>query len=212
MLHHRQSIPSYNHLSPTESCASIYHGVFFRPISSKEDADIHHEHSKRTITFLLHVPMPGSLTTVPGPIFLVRPIPRLTDTDRTFTNQCSSSQAWLGLCNRRYGHSNPYPASDTLTDASVFAAGAGAYYFAKKEINKDRQAKIEQHRLKKQHNQTMEYGDPARDDNVGSPSQEASSDPAPTRHAPATEAERVGEKGKYEASTPFVSRKGDRFS
>ena len=55
-------------------------------------------------------------------------------------------------------------------------------------------------------------GSPARTDTAGSPSQESSSDPAPTRHAPATEAQRVLEKSKYESTTPFRSRKGDRFS
>ena len=55
-------------------------------------------------------------------------------------------------------------------------------------------------------------GGPARTDTAGSPSQEASSDPAPTRHAPTTEGERVFEKSKYESATPYRSRKGDRFS
>lgn len=55
-------------------------------------------------------------------------------------------------------------------------------------------------------------GTPARTDTVGSPSLETGNDPAPTRHAPATEAERVVEKSKYEASVPFRSPKGDRFS
>lgn len=48
-------------------------------------------------------------------------------------------------------------------------------------------------------------------DPVGSPSSEQY-DPAPTRHAPTTEKERVLEKSKYESSTPFRSKKGDRFS
>lgn len=55
-------------------------------------------------------------------------------------------------------------------------------------------------------------GSPARTDTAGSPSQESSSDPAPTRHAPATEGQRVVEKSKYESSVPFTSPKGDRFS
>lgn len=55
-------------------------------------------------------------------------------------------------------------------------------------------------------------GSPARTDTAGSPSQESSSDPAPTRHAPTTEAQRVFEKSKYESSVPFKSTKGDRFS
>lgn len=53
---------------------------------------------------------------------------------------------------------------------------------------------------------------PAGNDFAGSPSQEANSDPAPTRHAPATEGQRVFEKSKYESSAPFRSPKGDRFS
>lgn len=53
---------------------------------------------------------------------------------------------------------------------------------------------------------------PISNDFAGSPSREASSDPAPTRHAPTTEGQRVFEKSKYESSTPFQSPKGDRFS
>lgn len=48
-------------------------------------------------------------------------------------------------------------------------------------------------------------------DPVGSPGREQH-DPAPTRHAPSTEGERTYEKSKYESSTPFRSKKGDRFS
>ncbi|KAI9679172.1 MAG: hypothetical protein M1822_007382 [Bathelium mastoideum] len=48
---------------------------------------------------------------------------------------------------------------------------------------------------------------------AASPSSEASSqDPAPTRHAPETTGQRVGEKSKYEASETWRSPKGDRFS
>jgi Domain of unknown function (DUF4748) len=50
-------------------------------------------------------------------------------------------------------------------------------------------------------------------DEAGNPSREASAhDPAPTRHAPETEGQRVAEKSKYEASEVWRSRKGDRFS
>ncbi len=55
-------------------------------------------------------------------------------------------------------------------------------------------------------------GGPAQDDHSGSPSQEATSDPAPTRHAPESEGQRVREKSKYEATEPYRSKKGDRFS
>ncbi|KAI0157357.1 hypothetical protein GGR57DRAFT_461659 [Xylariaceae sp. FL1272] len=118
---------------------------------------------------------------------------------------------------------------------SLCVAGGGAYYFAKRQINADRTQRQEEMMRKKRAMSSLEYGDnvpsqpgsssamggstspanngpPARDDTAGSPSQEASSDPAPTRHAPATEGQRVVEKSKYESSTPFKSPKGDRFS
>ena len=41
---------------------------------------------------------------------------------------------------------------------------------------------------------------------------QASQDPAPTRHAPEDEAQKAGEKSKYEASDVYRTRKGDRFS
>jgi lysyl-tRNA synthetase class I len=49
-------------------------------------------------------------------------------------------------------------------------------------------------------------------DEAGDPSLEASQDPAPTRHAPEDEGQKVREKSKYEASDVYRSRKGDRFS
>jgi hypothetical protein len=55
-------------------------------------------------------------------------------------------------------------------------------------------------------------GGPPRSDHSGSPSQEATLDPAPTRHAPESEGQRVREKSKYETTEPFRSKKGDRFS
>ncbi|KAL2257061.1 hypothetical protein VTK26DRAFT_718 [Humicola hyalothermophila] len=103
---------------------------------------------------------------------------------------------------------------------SLCVAGGVAYYFAKKSINADRQSRLEEMRKKKSVAQALEHpdnnslanGGPVRTDTAGSPSQESSSDPAPTRHAPATEGQRVVEKSKYESSTPFRSPKGDRFS
>lgn len=60
----------------------------------------------------------------------------------------------------------------------------------------------------------MESGNGDKDwvDDASDPSQEASMDPAPTRHAPVDEGQREKEKSKYEASDVFRSRKGDRFS
>jgi hypothetical protein len=49
-------------------------------------------------------------------------------------------------------------------------------------------------------------------DHVGSPSSEVGQDPAPTRHEPETERERVLAKSKYEAAEPFHPPKGNRFS
>ncbi|KAI1342219.1 hypothetical protein F5Y15DRAFT_334795 [Xylariaceae sp. FL0016] len=122
---------------------------------------------------------------------------------------------------------------------SLCVAGGGAYYFAKKSINADRAARHEESVRKRRMIDSLEYsenvpsrpmnasamgsaatssasgngnGAAPRDDTVGSPSQEANSDPAPTRHAPATEGQRVVEKSKYESSQPFRSPKGDRFS
>ncbi|KAK0720030.1 hypothetical protein B0H67DRAFT_574879 [Lasiosphaeris hirsuta] len=113
-------------------------------------------------------------------------------------------------------------------------AGGGAYVFAKRSIDADRRTRLEEQRRKKSMAESLEYsqnvpsrplssatmggtgtitnGGPARTDAAGSPSQESSNDPAPTRHAPATEGERVVEKSKYESSVPFRSPKGDRFS
>ncbi|RKU43429.1 hypothetical protein DL546_005597 [Coniochaeta pulveracea] len=117
---------------------------------------------------------------------------------------------------------------------SLCVAGAGAYVFAKRQINADRQARLDEQRRKKSAVESLEYSNnvpnrplssstmggsvnpgtatPVRTDTAGSPSQEASRDPAPTRHAPTTEQERVFEKSKYEAPVPFRSPKGDRFS
>ncbi|KAI1751634.1 hypothetical protein F4782DRAFT_181240 [Xylaria castorea] len=115
---------------------------------------------------------------------------------------------------------------------SLCVAGGGAYYFAKKSINADRAQRFEEAQRKKRMIDSLEdptkpastssvappsnnnnnNNAPANNDFTGSPSQEASSDPAPTRHAPATEDQRVFEKSKYESSTPFRSPKGDRFS
>ncbi|KAK3903438.1 hypothetical protein C8A05DRAFT_32840 [Staphylotrichum tortipilum] len=108
---------------------------------------------------------------------------------------------------------------------SLCVAGGAAYYFAKQSINADRLSRLEEQRKKKaiadsiQHSQYAASltgadpnGGPARIDTAGSPSQESSSDPAPTRHAPTTEGQRVLEKSKYESAVPFRSTKGDRFS
>ncbi|KAF7116325.1 hypothetical protein CNMCM5793_004491 [Aspergillus hiratsukae] len=133
---------------------------------------------------------------------------------------------WLGSTLRR-------PAIDKP------AAGGGAYYFAKKSINADRQSRFEaemkkkaqlaameaEHRRQSSLNQptTAQSENPnlkranmarfqSATDDVASPSAEAGHDPAPTRHEPETEADRVLEKGKYEAAQPFRPPRGNRLS
>ncbi|KAG9252155.1 uncharacterized protein F5Z01DRAFT_676046 [Emericellopsis atlantica] len=104
---------------------------------------------------------------------------------------------------------------------SLCVAGVGAYIFAKKEINADRQAKLEAYRRKQDAIRDLEHSEgagsagnrgAAANYNGWSPSQEASNDPAPTRHEPTTEQQRVSEKGKHETDRVYRSPKGDRFS
>lgn len=54
-------------------------------------------------------------------------------------------------------------------------------------------------------------GNGSRDD-VASPSTEAGQDPAPTRHEPVTDKEKLLEKSKYEAAETFRPPRGNRFS
>lgn len=107
--------------------------------------------------------------------------------------------------------------------ANVPKAGGAAYYFAKKSITADRAARYEADQRRRQIQESLEYsathpsaskqnGGAPRSDHSGSPSQESTLDPAPTRHAPDSEGQRVREKSKYETTQPFVSKKGDRFS
>ncbi len=100
------------------------------------------------------------------------------------------------------------------------SAGGSAYYFAKRSINEERLAKFQAQGEKARHNAMLEQqhhessagAAAARYDHSGSPSSEANIDPAPTRHAPETDAQRIREKSKFEASEPYSARKGDRFS
>ena len=56
-------------------------------------------------------------------------------------------------------------------------------------------------------------GNGSNGDAAGNPNKEVSAvDPAPTRHAPESEGQRVTEKSKYEANEVWRSKKGDRFS
>ncbi|CAL5871290.1 uncharacterized protein PFLUO_LOCUS5540 [Penicillium psychrofluorescens] len=123
---------------------------------------------------------------------------------------------------------------------ALCVAGGGAYYFAKKSVNADRAARFDSEVKRKAQMRALEDdhrrqttlstpttstpGDDASlkranmarfqnaSDDVASPSAEASHDPAPTRHEPMTEKDRVAEKGKYEAAEPFRPPRGNRFS
>ncbi|PWY79646.1 hypothetical protein BO70DRAFT_362812 [Aspergillus heteromorphus CBS 117.55] len=119
---------------------------------------------------------------------------------------------------------------------TLCVAGGGAYYFAKKSINADRASRFEAEVKRKAQLAAMEAEHrrlntpstptPSEDpslkraniarlhsatDDVASPSAEASHDPAPTRHEPETEAERVLEKSKYESTQPFRPPPGNRL-
>lgn len=103
-------------------------------------------------------------------------------------------------------------------------AGGGAYYFAKRAINADRAARHEERMKKKENASRMEReamqktpstsgsrSEPA--DLFSTPSEQlANMEPAPTRHLPDTKDQQVMEKTKYEASAPYESPKGNRFS
>lgn len=110
-------------------------------------------------------------------------------------------------------------------------AGGGAYYFAKKQVNADRQSRFEEDmkkksrlaRLESSHSRHNEPHPKAKSphtdssngksvDHAGDPSSEGSEDAAPVGHAPINPEQRVREKSKYEAAEPYRSKKGDRFS
>ena len=92
---------------------------------------------------------------------------------------------------------------------------------AKRSINADKKARHEEDMRRRQMAQNLEFSKPAPQtpkkkkkpvDNAASPASEASHDPAPTRHAPENERQHAIEKSKYEASVPYRSKRGDRFS
>ncbi|KAH8702150.1 hypothetical protein BGW36DRAFT_112040 [Talaromyces proteolyticus] len=124
---------------------------------------------------------------------------------------------------------------------ALCVAGGGAYYFAKKSINADRAVRYEADMKRKAQLAAMEAEDrrqqfvlkpssqppkPTDDpslrraidvswsgrDDVASPSAEASQDPAPTRHEPETDEQKLLEKSKYEAAQTFRPPRGNRFS
>jgi len=112
---------------------------------------------------------------------------------------------------------------------ALMAAGGIAYGLAKRSIAEDRvrnherdqQMAAEQAWLRDSENKYrarkevgIKDGDRYLNGNAGgaNPSAEASQDPAATRHAPATEGQKVLEKSKYEASEVWRAPKGGRFT
>ena len=95
--------------------------------------------------------------------------------------------------------SSPPPSSSSKPSASQTAPGSVTSELGKRRSETAAANKDWQHQG-------------AATDDTAKPSQEASADPAPTRHAPVDEEGRTAEKSKYEASDVFRSRKGDRFS
>jgi len=102
-------------------------------------------------------------------------------------------------------------------------AGGGSYYFAKRQINADRQARHQEELRKRQRLAEIEfessYSKPKKQrhkpaDHAANPSAEASKDPAPTDHIEkGTEVKKVEiERSKYEPKEPYRAKKGDRFS
>lgn len=93
----------------------------------------------------------------------------------------------------------------------LILAGGGAYYFAKRSINADREERAAMNERRRQAMRPQRAAptsqNPGSQDRP-SPSQEGGPDPAPVTHAQ----EEMSARGKYEAAEPFRSRKGDRFS
>ncbi|KAL8772759.1 MAG: hypothetical protein Q9209_002104 [Squamulea sp. 1 TL-2023] len=104
---------------------------------------------------------------------------------------------------------------------TLIVAGGGAYFFAKRSINADKQARHEADLKRRRSTQSIdEPSAPSsaakqrqrRADHAGSPSTGASHDPAPISHPPEKGKSKPEEQSKFEAPVPYRSKKGDRFS
>ncbi|EPS39922.1 hypothetical protein H072_6306 [Dactylellina haptotyla CBS 200.50] len=100
---------------------------------------------------------------------------------------------------------------------SLIVGGGAAYYFAKQSIDAERREKHYQRILAQRRNEELEARghasastESARDHLAAQLSEVQ--EPAPTRHTPDDEEERVNSKSKFEASQPYKARRGDRFS
>ena len=106
---------------------------------------------------------------------------------------------------------------------NLMPAGGGAYVFAKRSVNADKKARHEEEMKRRRLKNALDaefYAKPPSPkqghkkphDHANSPSTEASQDPAPTEHPLGTGDQKAHEEGKYIATKPYKSKKGDRFS
>ena len=102
-------------------------------------------------------------------------------------------------------------------------AGGGAYVFAKRSVNADKKARHEEDMKRRRLKDALDaefyakppspkQGQKKQHDHANSPSTEASHDPAPTEHPLENGGDQAQGEGKYVATKPYKSKKGDRFS
>lgn len=108
-----------------------------------------------------------------------------------------------------------------LTQDLDTSAGGGAYFFAKRSINSDKKARHEADMKRRRLTESLELNaknTPPKAKHRKAADQASSKttgvlhDPAPTGHPPEQEERKAQEKSRFEASEPFRSRKGERFS
>lgn len=111
----------------------------------------------------------------------------------------------------------------SVLHTNVTPAGGGAYVFAKRSVNADKKARHEEEMKRRRLKDALDaefYARPPSPkqahkkphDHANSPSIEASRDPAPTEHPLENGGQKAHEEGKYVATKPYKSKKGDRFS
>jgi hypothetical protein len=98
-----------------------------------------------------------------------------------------------------------------------WTAGGGAYVFAKRQINAERQAKLEDIRKRKQAVESLEYSENVPTRPLSSSTMGGTHDPVGPRgqegkdSSSSSSSSSSATKSKYGAQKPFVSPKGDRF-
>jgi hypothetical protein len=108
-------------------------------------------------------------------------------------------------------------------EAHSFAAGGGAYYFAKRSIRADRNARHEADMKRRHRNEALEQStirsspwvgqeDQATKNSDHSSNEARSHQTASTIHQSDVDLSTAGEKSKYVATEPYRRKQGDRFS